>query len=143
MQHTEYGGFTLAEAMMATVVLSIAAAGVLLPFTTGAGLRAEGNRRTLGVKLAADKMEQIIHAPFENIMDYVGTEQEGQVRDAAGDVFTDSNYSKFSRIVSCQYVTVPQQPEQSEPENCDFILVTVTVRWYGKDIATINRLVSE
>ncbi len=128
---------------MATVVLAIAAAGVLLPFTTGAGLRAEGNRRTLGVKLAGDKMEQIIHSSFEQIMNYAGTEQEGQVRDAAGAVFTDSNYSKLSRVVSCQYVTVPQQPEQSQPEDCDFIRVTVTVRWNGKDIATIMRLVAK
>ena len=47
-------GFSLAEAMMATVVLSIAAAGVLLPFTSGARVRAEGMRRTLGAKLASD-----------------------------------------------------------------------------------------
>ena len=38
-------GFTLAEAMLATVVLGIAAAGILLPFTSGATVQAEGMRQ--------------------------------------------------------------------------------------------------
>ncbi len=42
-------GFTLAEAMMATVVLGIAAAGVLLPFASGAGVRAEGAHEHLAL----------------------------------------------------------------------------------------------
>ncbi len=155
-------GFTLAEALMATVVLGIAASGVLYPFTVGAGLRAEGMRRTLGAKLAGDLMEQILTKPFldpegsdynpgpdsgdtifDNIDDYHGySESQGQVTDASGEVFTDPAYAKFSRRVSCQYVYVPQQPELEENQ-CNFILVTVSVQWNGKDITTINRLVSK
>lgn len=156
------GGFTLAEALTATVVLGIAAAGVLYPFTVGAGLRAEGMRRTLGAKLAGDLMEQILTKPFldpdgsaydynpgpdsgdlDNIDDYHGySEPEGQVKDATLTVFTDPAYAKFSRNVSCQYVFVPQQSEL-EQSKCNYILVTVTVQWNGKDIATIDRLVSK
>lgn len=40
--HRSCRGFTLAEAMMATVVLGFAAAGVLVPFVSGASVRAEG-----------------------------------------------------------------------------------------------------
>ena len=40
-------GFTLAEAMIAVMVLGIAAASVLLPFVSGAAVRAEGINRTL------------------------------------------------------------------------------------------------
>jgi len=58
-------GFTLAEAMIATVVLGIAAAGVLLPYTVGAAVRAEGTRRTLAAKLAGDLMEEIVSTPFD------------------------------------------------------------------------------
>jgi prepilin-type N-terminal cleavage/methylation domain-containing protein len=61
-------GFTLAEAMIATVVLGIAAAGVLLPFVDGAASRAEGMRRTLAANLAAGLMERIISTPFEQIV---------------------------------------------------------------------------
>ena len=49
-------GFSLAEAVMAVVVLGIAAAGILLPFTSGAAVQAEGVHRTLAAKLAADLM---------------------------------------------------------------------------------------
>jgi hypothetical protein len=130
--------------MMAVVVLAIAAAGVLLPFSSGARVRAEGVRRTLGAKLADDLMEEIINTPFDEIVAYYNySELQGQVEDAAGAVFTDLHYANFSRDVSCEYVTVPQQSPQSEPENCNFIRVTVHVYYSGRRIATINRLVSE
>ena len=53
---------------MATVALSIAAAGVLLPFASGARVRAEGMNRTLGAKLASELMEEIVSTPFDRIM---------------------------------------------------------------------------
>jgi prepilin-type N-terminal cleavage/methylation domain-containing protein len=134
-------GFTLAEAMMAVVVLGIAATGLLLPFTSGARLRAEGMHRTLGAKLASHLMEQIIHTPFDQIMDYDGyTEPEGQVKNAAGGAFSDLNYAKYSREASCSYVYVAQESGVTEPI---FIRVTVRVNWNGDNIVTINRLVSQ
>ena len=135
-------GFTLAEAMIATVVLGIAAAGVLLPFTSGARVRAEGMRRTLGAKLASDLMEDIVNTPFEQIVaGYDGySEAQGQVKDADGVVFTDSNYAKFSRSSICDYVYVPQESGSGVPK---FIRITVRVFYSGKEIAAINRLVSE
>ena len=139
---TKHKGFSLAEAMIATVVLGIAAAGVLLPFTSGAAVRIEGMRRTLGAKLAADLIEEIISAPFEKIVgSYDGyAEPQGQVKDASGTVFSGSNYAKFSRNVSCEYVYVPQESGTGELR---FIRVTVRVYYSGKQIAIINRLVSE
>lgn len=151
---------------MATVVLGIAAAGVLLPFVSGAAVRAEGMRRTLAAKLAGDLMEEILLKPFhdpdgtdyspgrdageivigdfDNVDDFHGySEPQGQVKDSAGAVFTDLNYANFSRDVICEYVTVPPQPEQSDPAKCNFIRVTVRVYYSGQNIATINRLVSE
>ncbi|MFZ2149337.1 MAG: prepilin-type N-terminal cleavage/methylation domain-containing protein [Sedimentisphaerales bacterium] len=135
-------GFTLAEAMMATVVLGIAAAGVLLPFSSGEAVRAEGMRRTLGAKLASDLMEEITNTPFEQIVaGYDGySEAEGQVRDASGVVFTDSNYAGFSRDLICDYVYVPQESGAGVPK---YIRVTVRVYYRGKEIAAINRLISK
>ena len=160
---TKHKGFTLAEAMMATVVLGIAAAGALLPFTSGAAVRAEGMRRTLGAKLAGDLMEEIILKPFhdpdgssydyspgpdageitladfDNVDDFDGyAEPQGQVKDVSGTVFTDSNYANFSRDVSCAYVRVSQESETGELK---FIRVTVRVYYSGKQIAIINRLI--
>ena len=134
-------GFTLAEAMIATVILGIAAAGVLMPFTSGLQVRAEGRRRTLAAKLAADLMEEIINTPFEQIVDdYNGrVELQGQVKDATGAIFTDLNYANFGRDVSCEYVYVPQESGTAEAK---FILVTVKVYYSGREIVSLRRLIS-
>jgi len=134
--------FTLAEAMIATVVLGIAAAGVLLPFTRGAAVQAEGMRRTLGAKLASDLMQEIVNTQFNQIVAAYGafSEAQGQVKDAGGVVFTDSNYAMFSRDSTCDYVYVPQESGTGVTK---FILITVRVHYSGKEIAIINRLVNE
>jgi len=158
------GGFTLAEAMIAVMVLGIAAASVLLPFMSGASLRAEGVNRTLAARLASDLMEQILQLPFhdpndetsyslgpesgdyDNIDDYDGySELQGQVKDADGALFTDtdSRYTNFSRNVTCEYVYVPPQPVETEPSKCEFIRITVQVDYSGVQMATLVRLVSE
>lgn len=160
-------GFTLAEAMMAVVVLGIAAASVLLPFMSGAAVRAEGINRTLAARLASDLMEQILRLPFhdpndetsyslgpesgdfDNIDDYHGyTEPQGQVKDADGKLFSDfpdndSRYDNFSRNVTCEYHAMSPQPVPGSNEECNFISVTVYVNYCGKQMATIVRLVSE
>lgn len=166
--HTNTRGFTLVEAMMAVAVLGIAAASVLLPFISGASLRAEGVNRTLAARLASDLMEQILRLPFhdpngviydyspgpdtgetepasfDNVDDYDGYEElQGQVKDVNGEVFSDSNYKRFSRNVTCEYAYVPPQPEETDAAKCEFIRVTVQVRFSGRPMATIVRLVSE
>lgn len=130
-------GFTLAEAMIATVILGIAAAGVLMPFTSGLQVRAEGRRRTLAAKLAGDLMEEIINIPSGQIVDgYERVELQGQVKDATGAIFTDLNYANFSRDVSCEYVYFPQY------SGTEFILVTVKVYYSGREIVSLRRLIS-
>ncbi len=135
-------GFSLAEAMIATVVLGIAATGILLPFTSGMSVRAEGMRRTLAAKLAGDLMEEIIKTPFDEIISsYDGyAEPQGQVKDAADVVFTDSNYANFSRDSSCAYFYVLQESETTESI---FIRATVRVYYSGREIAIIDRLIAK
>lgn len=127
---------------MAVTVLGFAAAGVLLPFAGGARVRAEGIRKTLGVKLASDLTEEIVNTPFDQIVAlYNGySEPQGQVKDAAGQVFAGSNYANFSRDASCQYVYVPQESGAEDPK---FIRVTVRAHYSGAVIATVDRLISE
>lgn len=141
VKRSNRGGFSLAEAMLATVVLGIAAAGVLLPFTSGASVRAEGMRRTLAAKLAADLMEEIINTDFDRVIEqYNYTEPQGQVKDATGAVFTDDNYAGFSREVSCEHVDVPQESGLAASK---FIRATVRVNYNGREVAIINRLISK
>ena len=133
-------GFSLAEAMMATVVLGIAAAGVLLPFTSGAAVRAEGVRRTLGAKLASDLMEEIVKTPYSEVLSaYDGyNEPKGLVKDATGTVFSDPGYANFSRSASCEYVYVPQEPGTQDAK---YIRATVRVYYSGREVAVIDRLI--
>ncbi|MDD5135632.1 MAG: type II secretion system protein [Phycisphaerae bacterium] len=58
-------GFTLVEALMALVILSIAAAGLLLPFASSAEVQRQGCNETLAAKLASDLTEQIIATDFD------------------------------------------------------------------------------
>jgi prepilin-type N-terminal cleavage/methylation domain-containing protein len=134
-------GFTLAEAMVAAVVLGIAAVSVLLPFTAGVSVRSEGVHRTLAAKLAADLMEEIINTPFDQIVsNFDGySESQGQVKDAAGVEFTDDIYAAFSRDASCEYVTLPQESGTGESK---YIRATVRVYYDGAEIAIINRLIT-
>jgi hypothetical protein len=128
--------------MMATVVLGIAAAGLLLPFTSGAAVRAEGLRRTLAAKLASDLMEEIVQTPYAQVVSgYDGhNEPKGLVRDASGAVFSDPSYANFSRNASCEYVYVPQEPGTKEAK---YIRATVRVYYSGRQIAGIDRLISK
>ena len=133
---TKHKGFTLAEAMMATVVLGIAAAGALLPFTSGAAVRAEGMRRTLGAKLAGDLMEEFINTSFEELVADGGgyvDEPQGQIKDVNGALFSDPAYANFSRGASCEY-------DASQPF---FIIITVWVKYNGNEIVSLSRLVSK
>ena len=135
------GGFTLAEATVAMVLLGIAAAGVLLPYASGASVQAEGGHRTLGAVLANALIEQINATAYESIVaTYNYTEAQGQLKDASGTTLTDAMYANFSREVTSQYVRVPQQ---SDALATTFILATVNVFYQGRSVATINRLISE
>jgi hypothetical protein len=135
-------GFTLAEAMMAVVVLGIASAGVLLPFSSGAMIQAEGIHWTLGAELASDLMEQVINTPFAQIVVKYGnySEPAGQVKDATGVVFTDAGYARFSRSACCQYVYLAQEQGTTAAV---FIRATVSVSYNGKSTAIIERLISK
>jgi prepilin-type N-terminal cleavage/methylation domain-containing protein len=143
---SNYKGFTLTEAMVAMVVLGIAAAGVLLPFSSGATVRAEGMRNTLGSRLAGDLVERIVNTQFDQIITTYGSYSE-----TAGNMisdfdtvpktkFTDPMYANFTRSASCAYVNVPQE---SRTLPAVFILATVRVNYNGREIARVNRLITK
>ena len=134
------GGFTLAEAMLAVVVLGIAASAVLLPFSTGAVVRAQGERMTLGAKLACDMMERIVARDYNEIVStYDGyIEPAGSVTDADWAVFSGGLYSNYSRQVGCDYVYLPQEKGDLDSR---MIKVRVMVYYNGQQMADIERLI--
>ena len=123
------------------VLLGIAAAGVLLPYASGASAQVEGLHRTLGAVLANDLIEQIVATPFDSLVaTYNYTESQGQLKDSSGTTLTDSMYANFSREVTCETVRVPQQSNALET---NYILATVQVFYQGRGVVTLNRLISE
>ena len=143
MRKTKHkSGFTLAEAMMAVVILGITSTAIILPFSSGAAVQAEGRYRTLAAKLASDLMEEIINTPFADIVStYNGyAEAQGEVLDVGGVAFTDSNYAKFSRDANCVNVYTSQESQAADSQ---FIHTTVRVYYDGREITVINRLISK
>ncbi len=127
---------------MAMVILGMAAAGVVLPFSGGARVQAEGIHRTLAAGLANDLMERIIATPYDDIVASWGTyaELQGQVTDSAGDLYTSAIYAQFSRDVACEPVCVWPQPATAVSH-----FLRVSVRVYDQDrlVVTLSRLISE
>ncbi len=160
-------GFTLIEALMASVILAIAVAAALMPFTCGARSQDVESRQTLAVSLAQDLMEEILLKPFEEpgdgdqlpepesrfgpdagealrssysaIDDYHGyTELSGQIIDPAGQVITDAAATGLSRHVTVSYVYVTGQDVTDSPS---FMRVVVEIRYNGEPMVTLTRLV--
>jgi prepilin-type N-terminal cleavage/methylation domain-containing protein len=127
-------GFTLAEAMLAMVILSVATAGVLLPAVSGASVQAEGLHRTLGAVLAHGLIEQVVSMPFDEIVaDLDAYNYTEQLKDASEDIFRDPMYANYSRELTCTW----------DPDQDFFILVKVRVFYSGQELVSVNRLISK
>ncbi|HEG44534.1 hypothetical protein LCGC14_3129370 [marine sediment metagenome] len=130
-RHKKRKAFTLVEAMIAMVVLSIAASGVLLPFAAGASAQMEGARRTLATKLASDRLEKVISTGYDKVFDYA-YESEGSMTDANGNFLDDPIYSDFRRGVT---------PDPATLGDVSLVWVTVTVYYKGEEAAILTTLV--
>ncbi len=135
-------GFTLAEALLAVVLLGIAASSILLPFTAGAILRKEGAARTLASNLASEQMEKVLRTPAADIIATWNnhTEEAGELTDSAGNTLAGNTYSALARTTTCSYVRVGQQSGLIAPS---LIHVTVDVSYRGAILVSLNRLISE
>lgn len=152
-------GFTLVESLLAAVVLLIAVAAVIVPFTVGARNEHVDRRRTVASGLAQEMIEEILSKPFadpqgasspgpepgeadradfDNMDDYHGySEAAGSVTDPAGVPATDAGEAELSRHVAAQYVYVSGQDIADPPT---FVRITVEVRHAGRPVVTLERL---
>ena len=135
-------GFSLVEAMIATSIVTIAAGGVLLPFTTGMSMQQEGKKHTLAAILASAKMEEIIADPFDQIVSANDDYSDGneEIIDWSDSKLVGGIYSNYSREVSCNYIYTAQESGTGNPV---YILVNVKVFYNDKEVVSINRLISK
>jgi prepilin-type N-terminal cleavage/methylation domain-containing protein len=129
-------GFTLIEAMIAMTILAVAAMGVILPYSSGAAVRAEGAHRAVAGKLASDLVERIGTTTYPNIVSTWNgySETMGQVKDSAGAAFADPAYSKFSRSATASVTTLGAT---------SVTWVTVTVNYNGRKILHIKSMIGK
>ncbi|MBW8034662.1 MAG: prepilin-type N-terminal cleavage/methylation domain-containing protein [Planctomycetes bacterium] len=135
-------GFTLAECMIALTVLSVAATGVLIPFSSAASVHAEGMRRTLASKVASDLVEEICATNYDSIIgtwnDYAEAEGHITMTGSAAE-FTGDAYNFFSRWATCKTASIGSDDDATMLG----IWVTVAVDYRGNEIIKLSTLVSE
>ena len=125
-------GFTLLESLMAMSILSFAAAGILLPFASGASIRAEAARITIASKLAGDLLEEICVSDSAPASWDGFSESAGSMTDYSGNFINDSAYSGFSRTVSSLDASLSNV----------VYWVTVTVKYEDNEVVSLSRLVA-
>lgn len=127
-------GFTLAEAMIAMVILAVATSAVILPFSTAGALAQEGAKRTLAATLAADLLEEIQSTDYSLITLFYDNyfEPAGTVRDANWQVFTDPVYARFARVSTCSEADVGGE---------SLIWATVYIYYNNTEIFQISTLI--
>ena len=148
-------GLTLLESLLAAVVLAMAVAAVIMPFTAGAQATAEDARRTLAVNVAQDLMEEILTKPFhdpdgtevgetgrsswDDVADYDGySEQEGAITSFDGGTVDDPAALGLTRQATVEGVYLSGQDALEPPT---FYRVCVYVRYHDHAIVNLARLV--
>jgi len=153
-------GFTLAEGLLASTVLAVAAGAMLLPFTVGARNNTVVVRQAVAVSLAEALLEEILVKPFydpdgpsnpgpepgesgrdrfDNIDDYHDyTEAAGQLCDTTGSPITGASLAGYSRHATVNYLRLPGDPDDEDPT---VVRVTVEVRRNGALVHRLSRLV--
>lgn len=92
---------------MATVILAVAASGILMSFAAASSVQTQANRQVIASRLAADLLEEIAGMDYTDIKTaYVGktiTEAAGSLKDGTGNtinVTQNPGYAGLSRSVT-------------------------------------------
>jgi prepilin-type N-terminal cleavage/methylation domain-containing protein len=127
-------GFTLLEATFAMVILAVAASGIFLSFATAASLQSEAHHRVLASRLAADMIETISAASFDQIAaNYpVGYSQTAAEMGNTGDVYT--NYH-------CAVVANNMVEINDGGQTVNLIEVTVAAYYRNGEITRVTTLI--
>lgn len=150
-------GFTLIEALLASVILTLVVGAILMPFTAGAQNAVQNAREVLAANLAQELMEEILSKSFndpdgtnagetnrmkwDDMRDYNNfSESQGNIKNLNGEIFTDPLASNMSRTAKVESVYVAGQDTSNPPT---FLRITVEVRYKGQVIKRISRLVYE
>jgi type II secretory pathway pseudopilin PulG len=156
--------FTLAEALLAAVILAIVSATAALPFAAGIQQTNEAAKLEQAVELGQAMMEEVLARPFfehdertaspgpgagetsrelfDNIDDFDGyAESDKVLRDFEDQVVADESLSGFWRSVSVDYVTLSGLG-QAAGDTDSFVHVRVDVYYNNALLVTLDRIAS-
>ncbi len=159
--------FTLAEALLATTILSVVAATALLPFAAGLQNTQEAIKFEQAVELGEALMEEVLARPFfapsstakspgpdsgessrklyneiddfHGLSEYNAISQKATLVDYAGDELSAPQFAGYHREVSVSYVTFDDQPAGDDDA---FVHVQVRVYHEKNLLVTLDRLVA-
>lgn len=157
-------GMTLMEALLASTMLSMGAAAVVLPFNVGAQSEQEDARRTLALYLGRELMEEIVSKPFDdpegseglgpdggessrsqydNIDDYNGYKDGygksiDYIAGMNNQAIEGAEIEGLQREVTIEYVHVSGQ---DEGDDSNFVSIVVDMKYMGTSILKLRRLV--
>lgn len=117
---------TLIEALMASGLLAMAAAGILLPLTAAAAAQTDAQRRVIATRLAADVIEQHVALGYEAI------------RPAdSNPAITEQTVESFRYVLTKELISL----DDDDPDAGELILLTVEVFGNARSITTLKTLI--
>lgn len=157
------GGFTLAEALLASVVLAVVAGAVTVPIVTGAQNAQQAEQVRYATEIGAALMDEILARPVvdSRVSDktagpsgiessrkaYVNADafngysetSDKVLRDYAGAAVSEATVQGFYRQASVQYVTFAGQVSG---DTTGFLLARVDVYYQGALLVSFTRLIA-
>jgi Tfp pilus assembly protein PilV len=132
-------GFLLIEGMIASVILAVAALGIVSLLLSAHEQQIALQENSTGVLLAKQLIEEIAAKPFAQAILYNNyTDTTSTMRTLSGEVVMPGDGEVYSRLVAVQPVT----PTGSNATVGDVQLVQVTVTTPSRQAVTISRLIT-
>jgi MSHA pilin protein MshD len=158
-------GFTLAEGLLAVVVLAVAVGGIMGPISASYQQTRTVAQTTTAVSLAQQLLDEILSRPFvdptdlsttlgpeadepsraafDNIDDYHGyhdttdSSKSDSMKTASGAAITWNGTDVYSRAVTMEYRATPDGPPVASG---DYLMITVTVTMPHNHQVSVQRM---
>lgn len=136
----QQSGMTLIEALMASALLAMAAAGILLPITAAAAAQTDAQRRVIATRLAADVIEQVAAENFDEIM---CPDEYPITYDTTSPNLEQLGYPLSYKNYKCDIKTNDEYLNKGTPQEVKLILLTVKVYDNNRPMITLKTLIGD
>jgi Tfp pilus assembly protein PilV len=128
-------GFSLLEAMMASVLLAAATAGVLLPIVAAANAQTDAQRRVIASRLASDVVEWLVAQGYQDVLTLYPDPAQSYTYTFAPEDYSDSVYQDFTCRINVRTVSVQT--------NAEVLLVSVGAYYKDMMVVTVKTMLGK